>query len=284
MGGGGRMGGGGGHHEAPHAAVVHHEAPRVVERPHVAIVGGIAHRPEIIVKGGGGFHGREVFRPHYVGVYGGAWHHSYCPPGGIRYALYGGGFYYAPHHYSWGRWGGGWGWGCYGWWGGRYMPYRWGLHPYYGWGYWPWDVAVSSFILGAAVGASMAPTTTTTTTTTVITGTAVQSGTVMTGTPVNTGSATGSPTYQIPPPGFGFPVQNYDGKSDPPQPPSPDTTTATSPTSKTDDSKSDVMTAPPEKLPDPSKIDFDYSKPPSEIPYFANQMKTTTSTSDGPVG
>jgi len=237
--------------------------------------------------------------PHWVApAHGGYWHHTYCPPGGIRYDFRGGGYYYAPHHYSWVRWGGGWGWGCYGWWGGRYVPYRWGCHPHYGWGYWPWDVTLGSWIVAAAVASSMAGSSypTTTTTTTVITGTPVQQ--VAVGSPVVTGTAVsqptyqyqtpnamsatstgsmGAPTYQVPPPGFGFPYPEFDGKSDPPSPPQPDSSSgsATSSTSKAvvvDETK--YMTSPPEKLSEPIKIDFDYSRPPAD--HFADQSITSS--------
>lgn len=226
-------------------------------------------------------------RHWYAGTGGGVWHHSYCPPGGVRFSFRNGGYYYAPHHYSWNRWGNGWGWGCYGWWGGRYQPYRWGLHPYYGWGYWPYDIAIGSFLLGAAIAAQP---TTTTTTTTVLTGTPVSSGGVMTGTPVSSGMPTlqyqtaqgQSPNtaYQIPPPGFGFPFPEYDGKSDPPKPPTPDANQSASAPAKVDESK-DVtyVTSAPKEASEPTKIDFDYSKPPSEVPYFAEQIKASSSSS-----
>jgi len=279
--GGGHMGGGmmgGGHHNvAPvihpvvHAPVVH--APVV----HAGFTGGMApviKHPTVMQPHVWGH------APHWVAGTGGAmWHHTYCPPGGVRYSFRHGGFYYAPHHYSWVRWGGGWGWGCYGWWGGRYHPYRWGCHPYYGWGYWPYGASVGTWILAAAVANSMQPTTTTTTTT-VIVGSPVQQ--VAVGVPVMTGTAVSQPTYQyqtpnvsstsgstgsnqIPPPGYGFPFPEYDGKSDPPAPPTADSSSSGSTASKpvvVDETK--FMTAPPEKLSDPSKIDFDYERPPAD--------------------
>jgi len=147
----------------------------------------------------------------------------------------------------------------------------------------------------------MSQPTTTTTTTTVITGTPVYvSGGVVTGTPVSNQMIPGVPTLQIqtpqasgpqvPPPGFGFPFPDYDGKSDVPAPPSPDNSQSSTATSSSvkpqlvDESKSgsvstgeEYITTPPKDLQDPSKIDFDYSRPPSEVPYFANQMKQASS-------
>jgi len=209
----------------------------------------------------------------------------------MRYTLRGGGFYYAPHHYGWTRWGN-WGWGCYGWWGGRYMPYRWGWHQYYGWGYWPWDVAVGAFILGAA--ASSPTTTTTTTTTTVVTGTPI--GGVMTGTAVTSNVVTGtavsgssspssaSQAGQVPPPGFGFPCPDYTGKGDVPEPPQAEKGNTGAP----DDNKIPEG----ESTAAPDKISFDYSKPPSEIAAFQKEMKSSSASassssdsgSSGPVG
>jgi len=279
-GGGHAFGGGGGHVGAPH--VVSGGFGNVAVAKHGVIGGGGVHMAPVIH--------HPIIHPgprfYYPGSGGGLWHHSYCPPGGLRYSFRGGGYFYAPHHYSWTRWGNGWGWGCYGWWGGRYHPYRWGCHPYYGWGYWPYDVAIGTFLLANAVAAS----TPTVTTTTVITGTPVATGTnvMIPGVPtlqIQTPQVQQSaPVYQPPPPGFGFPFPEYDGKSDIPQPPSPDSTSQQKVVNEmksggASSGEEEFMTAAPKDASEPSKIDFDYSRPPSEVPYFAKQMKSSSSSS-----
>jgi len=150
--------------------------------------------------------------------------------------------------------------------------FRWGHHPHYGWGYWPWNVALATFIMTeTALPTVTATTVTTVTTTTVHTGVPLGTG-VVTGTPVMTGTAVVGSAPAIPPPGFGFPCPDYvEGKGDVPEPPQPDKTF----TGQADDNKIPEG----ESTSEPSKIDFDYTKPPSEVSIFQKEMKSDGSSS-----
>jgi len=135
---------------------------------------------------------------------------------------------------------------------------------------------------------AIAASTPTVTSTTVITGTPVATNVMIPGVPtlqIQTPQVQQSaPVYQPPPPGFGFPFPEYDGKSDVPQPPSPDSTSQQKVVNEmksggASSGEEEFMTAAPKDASEPDKIDFDYSRPPSEVPYFAKQMKSSTSSS-----
>jgi len=135
---------------------------------------------------------------------------------------------------------------------------------------------------------AIAASTPTVTSTTVITGTPVATNVMIPGVPtlqIQTPQVQQSaPVYQPPPPGFGFPFPEYDGKSDIPQPPSPDSTAQQKVVNEmksggASSGEEEFMTAAPKDASEPDKIDFDYSRPPSEVPYFSKQMKSSTSSS-----